>query len=204
MINLVINGFQVQQSEDNLTWGFAVQGIKPLVGRCPGIGTFEGYVGDGAGSGASPDGRLNGQPYPSDFSPAPVPQDLDAIPQLEEQEQPMPGTYRGIYTALSSYDSPEIYHKISNAAPVDLNVKEDFPLKDMVQFIKDYSKGNVGGNLITVTCADPNTYEMAAKEPERFELVRVRMGGWTEYFAAMFPEHQGQHERRPFFVPEKK
>lgn len=171
---------------------------------CPGVGTFEGYVGDGAGSGASADGRRNGQPYPSDFSPAPVPQDLDAIPQHEDSAQPIPGTYREIYKAMNSWNSKEIYHKISNASPVDLNVKEDFPLKDMVKFITDYSKGKVGSNLITVTVADPNTYEMAAKEPERFELVRVRMGGWTEYFAAMFPEHQKQHERRPFFIPEKK
>lgn len=171
---------------------------------CPGVGTFEGYVGDGAGSGASADGRRNGQPYPSDFSPAPVPQDLDAIPQHEDSAQPIPGTYREIYKAMNSWNSKEIYHKISNASPVDLNVKEDFPLKDMVKFITDYSKGKVGSNLITVTVADPNTYQMAAKEPERFELVRVRMGGWTEYFAAMFPEHQKQHERRPFFIPEKK
>jgi len=183
---------------------YSIKGKPWEIHLCPGIGTFEGYVGDGAGSGASPDGRLNAQPYPSDFSPAPVPQDLDPIPQLEAQAQPMPGTYREIYTALSSWNSPDIYHKISNAAPVDLNIKEDFPLKDMVNFIKAYSKGNIGSNLITVTCADPNTYQLAAKEPEKYELVRVRMGGWTEYFAAMFPEHQGQHERRPFFVPEKK
>lgn len=171
---------------------------------CPGVGTFEGYVGDGEGSGASADGRRNGQPYPSDFSPAPVPQDLEAIPQHEDSKQPVPGTYREIYKAMNSWNSEEIYHKISNASPVDLNVKEDFPLEDMVKFITDYSKGKVGSNLITVTVADPDTYQMAAKEPERFELVRVRMGGWTEYFAAMFPEHQKQHERRPFFTPEKK
>lgn len=171
---------------------------------CPGVGTFEGYVGDGAGSGASADGRRNAQPYPSDLSPAPVPQDLDPIPQHEDSKQPIPGTYREIYKAMSSWDTPEIYHKISNASPVDLNIKEDFPLKDLVRFIEDYSKGKVGSNLLTLTCVDPNTYELAEKEPERFELVRVRMGGWTEFFAAMFPEHQGQHTRRPYFTPEKK
>ncbi|MGH1434932.1 MAG: Dyp-type peroxidase [Lewinella sp.] len=188
----------------NIKQNYSTKGKPWEIHLCPGIGTFEGYVGDGAGSGASADGRRNGQPYPSDFSPAPVPQDLSPIPQHQEQAQPIPGTYRGIYTALSSWDSPEIYHKISNASPVDLNIKEDFPLPDMVRFIKDYSEGKVGSNLLTVTCVDPDTYQMAAQEPERFELVRVRMGGWTEYFAAMFPEHQGQHERRPYFVPENR
>lgn len=76
----------------------------------------------------------------------------------------------------------EIYYKISNASSVDLNVKDDFELKDMVKFITEYSKGKVGSNLITVTVADLNTYQMAAKEPE----------------------HQKQHERRPFFIPEKR
>ena len=54
-----------------------------------------------------------------------------------------------------------------------------------------------------VTMADPDTYHMAARQPERYELVRVRMGGWTEYFAAMFPAHHDQHLRRPYFVPEE-
>ncbi|MEL7193015.1 MAG: Dyp-type peroxidase [Bacteroidota bacterium] len=170
---------------------------------CPGIGTFEGYVGDGAGNGASADGRRNAQPYPSDFSPAPVPQDLPAIPQHEDSPQPVPGTYRDIYTAMESWNVPEIYHKISNGSPVDLNIKENFPLEDLVDFIKAYAVGKVGSNLVTVTCVDPDTYQMASEDPERFELVRVRMGGWTEYFAAMFPAHQEQHERRPYFVPQK-
>ena len=193
-----------KETLENLEKNYSTPERQWKMHLCPGIGTFEGYVGDGSGSGASADGRRNGQPYPSDFSPTPVPQDLDAIPQHEDSPQPMPGTYRDIYTAMNSWNVEEIYHKISNASPVDLNVKEDFPLEDMVQFIKAYSQGKVGSNLITVTTADPDTYQMAAKEPERYELVRVRMGGWTEYFAAMFPEHQEQHERRPFFKPQNK
>jgi Dyp-type peroxidase family len=186
---------------ENLVNTYSTPERKWQLHLCPGIGTFEGYVGDGSGSGASPNGRRNGQPYPSDFSPTPVPQDLDAIPQHENSPQPVPGTYREIYKAMNSWNVEEIYHKISNASPVDLNIKEDFPLEDLVEFIKAYSRGEVGSNLITVTTADPDTYQMAVNEPEKYELVRVRMGGWTEYFAAMFPEHQMQHERRPFFKP---
>ncbi|MGE8358132.1 MAG: pyruvate formate lyase family protein, partial [Microvirgula sp.] len=39
----------------------------------PGIGTFEGYVGDGLDCGASADGRRNGMPIASDLSPTPSP-----------------------------------------------------------------------------------------------------------------------------------
>ncbi|HEX8221673.1 MAG TPA: Dyp-type peroxidase [Chloroflexia bacterium] len=168
----------------------------------PGIGTFEGYVGDGAGSGASADGRRNAQPYPSDLSPAPIPQDLPPVPQDLNAAAPVPGAYRGIYKSMRSWDAEAINHKISNGSPVDMNIREDFPLEDMVAFIKRYGRGDVGSNLITITCVDPDTYAGAAQDAEMYDLVRVRMGGWTEYFSAMFPEHQKQHQRRPFFTPQ--
>ncbi|MDJ0628958.1 MAG: Dyp-type peroxidase [Rhodobacter sp.] len=168
----------------------------------PGVGTFEEYVGAGQNSAASADGRRFMQPYPSDMSPTPVPQDLAAIPQAEDAEQPRPYSYREIYRAMASWDDPRIYERFSNASPVDLNIREDFPEEELVRFIKRYAAGEgVGSNLITVTCADPDTYTAAETEPERYELVRVRMGGWTEFFAAMFPAHQEQHKRRPWFTP---
>jgi len=168
-----------------------------------GIGTFEGYVGDGLTSGASADGRRNAQPYPSDLSPSPVPQDLPPIPQdpAVAPARP-PGTYRPIFTSMASWNRDSINLQVSNASPVDLNVRESFPVAELEHLIRKYIDGEVGSNLFTVTVADPETYAMAEKEPERYELVRVRMGGWTEYFAAMFPAHQGQHRRRPYFVPE--
>lgn len=36
---------------------------------------------------------------------------------------------------------------------------------------------------------------------EKYDLLRARMGGWTELIAAMFPAHQGQ-KRRPVESPE--
>jgi Dyp-type peroxidase family len=169
-----------------------------------GVGTFEAYVGDALGSGASPNGRRNAQPFPSDFSPSPVPQDLPPIAQDPGAKGAVPGTNRPIYTAMSSWNIDPINFGISNAAPVDLNVREDFPVAKLEELIREYAAGNVGSNLLTVTMADPDTYEAAASQPERYELVRVRTGGWTEFFSAMFPEHHGQHRRRPYFIAEDK
>ena len=164
----------------------------------PGIGTFEEYVGAGENSAASADGRRWSQPYPSDFSPTPVPQDLDPIPQDLDAVQPRPDSYRHLYKSMESWNNPAIYHQITNAAPVDLNIREDFPEEELVEFITRYANGDgVGSNLITVSCGDPDTYAAAEREPERYELVRVRMGGWTEFFAAMFPPHQEQHSAAP-------
>jgi pyruvate-formate lyase len=55
---------------------------------------------------------------------------------------------------------------------------------------------------MTITCADSETYKNAKRDPEKYDLLRARMGGWTEFFVPMFPAHQPQHERRPFETAE--
>ena len=172
----------------------ALAKLKQRYGRdfefavCPGIGTFEGYVGDGISCGASADGRRAGMPIASDLSPTPSAQDLPPLP-----------AFRNIYQAMKSYKNEGAEITFSNAAPVDMNITEDFPLKDLKEFITAYSEGTVGGNLITLTCADIDTYRAASEDPEKYGLIRVRMGGWTEFYATMFPAHQDQHQRRQYF-----
>jgi pyruvate-formate lyase len=157
----------------------------------PGIGTFEGYVGDGASCGASADGRRKGAPIASDLSPVPSPQDLPASP-----------AFRNIYQSMESCRSDAVEYGMSNASPVDMNISESFPLDALRRFVEAYAQGEVGGNLITLTCADLDTYKNASADPERYNLVRVRMGGWTEFYATMFPAHQDQHQRRQYFTHE--
>ncbi|KAL8995951.1 MAG: hypothetical protein Q9169_004424 [Polycauliona sp. 2 TL-2023] len=155
-----------------------------------GAATFEGYAGVGAACGASADGRRKGMPVASDGSPAPSPQDLP--PQL---------TVRNIYSVMKSYRHDAIEYGIADAAPVDLTIPENFPLEDLRRFIMDYAAGWVGGNLITLTCIDQKTLQAASKDPEKYGLVRVRMGGWTEFYSTTFPEHQLHHQRRPTVMP---
>lgn len=157
----------------------------------PGIGTFEGYVGDGAPCGASADGRRNGMPIASDLSPTPAPQDV----------KPAMPAFRNIYQAMKSVRGRGAEYGLSNASPVDMNIEESFPLGDLRGFVRRYARGEVGGNLITLTCADLATYEAATRDAEKYNLVRVRMGGWTEFYATMFPAHQEQHQRRQYFTP---
>jgi pyruvate-formate lyase len=102
---------------------------------------------------------------------------------------------------MESYQSASVEYGLSNASPVDMNISESFPLGALQTFIKAYARGEVGGNLLTLTCADLKTYEKASKDPEQYDLVRVRMGGWTEFYATMFPAHQEQHQRRQYFTP---
>ena len=58
-----------------------------------------------------------------------------------------------------------------------------------------------GSSIMTISCANPETYEQARLDPEKYDLVRARIGGWTEFFVIMFSAHQAHYQRRPFETP---
>jgi pyruvate-formate lyase len=55
--------------------------------------------------------------------------------------------------------------------------------------------------MMTVSCADASTLASAQKQPEVYDLVRLRMGGWTEFLVTMYEHHQEHHKRHPLFIP---
>ena len=87
---------------------------------------------------------------------------------------------------------------------MDIDIPEDFPEDDVVEVLEGFARGELGFNILTVTCCDLETMQQAARYPERYDVVRQRMGGWSEFFIVMFPDHQQQHMRRPLFVVDKK
>lgn len=156
----------------------------------PGVGTFEDNVGLGADMGASADGRLAGESLGSDFSAAPSP--IDAQPT---------GEIHNVYSCLKDWNTDPINFGLSNASPVDINIREDFPLEDLNRLLRQFADGELGSNMLSVTAGNPDTYVQAQKFPQKYDLVRCRQGGWSEYFAHMFPEHQKYIERRPYYGP---
>jgi len=164
----------------------------------PGIATFEDYAGVGSFLGASADGRRSGDTVASDFSPSSTPSDL-----------PVPPSGRIALESLASWATREpsddpahtdpIGIGLSNGSPVDINIRESFPLPQLETLIRKFACGDIGSNMLSITCADPATLEEAQRLPERYDLVRNRMGGWSEFFVAMFPHLQEQHKRRPIF-----
>jgi pyruvate-formate lyase len=155
----------------------------------PGTGTFENYVEFGAMCGASADGRLLGQTIASDLSPSPGYVDQP----VNHRDAPFLATLDGF--------SGEGTAAMWNVAPTDFNIREDFPPTALTEVIKSFATGT-GSNLLTITCADPATLTGASRDPEKYDLVRARMGGWSEFFVAMFPAHQEQHRRRPLSTPD--
>lgn len=117
---------------------------------------------------------------------------------------------------------------IPNGCEVDIRIPESFPEESLKEFILAFAKVSIlelnlickefvftnsavitptqsetGSNLVSVTCGDDWTYEQSYSRFQQFDLVRNRMGGWSNFFVAMFTEHQKQHQRRPLFRPHK-
>nr|WP_283102860.1 Dyp-type peroxidase [Shewanella abyssi] len=165
---------------EEFPFGFQIQ---------PGVGTFENTVAFGAGSGASADGRRSGASIASDLSAAPSPADRSVDHQ-----------YAGFGQSLAGFNGTGS-QKMTEGAPTDFNIREDFPKEELVKVLKQFAEGN-SSNVLTVTVANPEVFSDATAHPEKYDLLRVRTGGWTNFFTSVFPAVQEQHKRRPVSVPD--
>ncbi len=145
-----------------------------------GVGTFSWYVGIGEGLGASPDGRHAWAPVSSNFSPA-LGRDLVGIP-----------------AAILSYS--KMHHcNLPAGGPLDLRlakrlVEGKAGTARMVGLIRGFA--DTGGAMMTLTVADTEELRAAQRDPDKYESLRVRMGGWCAYFTMLSHEQQEHHIRR--------
>jgi pyruvate-formate lyase len=153
---------------------------KSLVRFPCGVATFSWYIGIGEGLGASPDGRLSGEPVSSNFSPA-LGRDLEGIP-----------------SAILSYS--KMHHdKLPAGGPLDLRlarklVEGDEGIERMAALVRSFV--DTGGSMMTLTVVDTEELRAAQREPENYRSLRVRMGGWCAYFTMLSREQQDHHIRR--------
>jgi pyruvate-formate lyase len=145
-----------------------------------GVGTFSWYIGIGEGLGASPDGRLVGQPVSSNFSPA-LGRDVDGIPG-----------------AILSYSKMQACN-LPAGGPLDLRLARRLVegaegTKRMAGLVRGFV--DTGGAMMTLTVADTEELRAAQREPEQYRSLRVRMGGWCAYFTMLSREQQDHHIRR--------
>jgi pyruvate-formate lyase len=185
-------GFQRLQAK------YSVPGHPFELFLAPGVGTFEQYVLLGSFAGASPDGRPAGGPLGSDMSPAPVPPDEEPTLKLADGRLQHRRQFR-LAGGLASYNH-KCLNRLGDGAPADYNIPETFPRAKLVDALQRFAHGE-GPSVCTFTAADPDTLAAAQQTPGDYDLVRVRMGGWTEFFVTLFPSHQNQHCRRPLYVP---
>jgi formate C-acetyltransferase len=145
-----------------------------------GVATFSWYIGIGEGLGASPDGRLLGEPVSSNFSPA-LGRDLE-----------------GICGSILSYSRMR-QENLPAGGPLDLRlarklVEGEAGTERMAALIRSFS--DLGGSMMTLTVADTEELRGAQREPEKYRSLRVRMGGWCAYFTMLSRQQQDHHIRR--------
>jgi pyruvate-formate lyase len=158
----------------------------------PGCGTFENYEDAGTSMGASFDGRKKGQTLAQDYSPQNFLIDKNiGDPKYE---------FKPIYTSeiIDNYTyktvdplNPDFF----SGAVMDLNIDESYRYEALVEDIASLAYQEKGTNLATITVCSREIMEQARNNTDR-DLLRFRMGGWTEFAVAMFPELLEQQIRR--------
>ena len=156
------------------------EAFRAIVRFPAGVGTFSWYVGIGEGLGASPDGRLAGEPVSSNASPA-LGRDMHGIPG-----------------AILSYANLP-HDRLPAGGPLDLRiarrlVEGDEGTERMAALIRSFV--DTGGSIMTLTVADTEELTAAQREPDKHRSLRVRMGGWCAYFTMLSREQQDHHIRR--------
>jgi pyruvate-formate lyase len=176
-----------EENWKRLHYQYHIEGKEFEILLAPGVGTFEQYNFSGSFVGATPDGRYAFDSIASDLSPSPHHSD-QPIPQIPTIK---------FMDGLESFSDSSI-NLLSDGAPPDFNIKEDFDEVALTKIIKSFAEG-LGGNMLTITVSDPESFKNAQDNPDDYNLLRVRMGGWTEFFISLFPALQEQHKRRPLF-----
>jgi pyruvate-formate lyase len=196
-VELMSSDTSLRGAREMLEQRYSLEDKPFLMHIAPGVGTFEQYAFSGSFLGASADGRRSMDPIASDLSPAPIPADLPAL------LTGLNGAIRHarifqLADSMRSYAHP-VMHRFGDGAPVDYNIPEGLPVTELKDLLRRFANSK-GGSICTFTACDPETFAAAQAQPENYNLVRVRMGGWTEFFITLFPNHQEQHKRRPLYV----
>ena len=166
-----------------LTNTFGNDKVKFGLQIMPGSGTFENYEDAGSAMGASFDGRLKGESVAQDMS----------LQNYLMDHQPLASRKYSFKEVLARFRDP----KFSSGSVLDFNVDESIDEKYLCECLEQFAKEN-GPNIITVTvCDHKNLCELETVANK--DLLRFRMGGWSEFGVAMFPTLLDQHIRRPRF-----
>lgn len=135
-----------------------------------GLGTFSMYIGLGAMMGATPDGRLAGEPISSNASPS------------------AGRATSGQTAAVNSFCKLPIVD-LQNGSPLDIAIEGRVSLLSQLEaFIKSFIEKK--GNILTIAVNDTEKLRAAVKEPEKYRDLKIRVGGWQVYFVDLPPEVQ--------------
>lgn len=161
---------------------FVIDSVEKHQVTCPfpnvhltvGVATYGWDVEMGKKLGASPDGRHLGDPIANNMSPS-AGMALNGPSAIIGSFSKMPG------------------NSFSAGAPIDLfleqaSVDGQKGLDRFVGFIETFLEE--GGNLLSVNIVSVDDLRRAKENPEKYQDLRVRMGGWQAYFVSLSEEAQ--------------
>jgi formate C-acetyltransferase len=150
--------------------------VKSKTKFTAGVATFEHYTVFGRLVGATPDGRLAGEPLSTNASPS------------------IGRAASGQTAAVNSYVKlPLVYLPGGSILDINIGTRADLLLQ-LEAFIKSFIERR--GNLISIAVNDCETLRAAQKEPEKYRDLKVRVGGYEAYFVDLPPNHQQMQIQR--------
>ncbi|MBR0459388.1 MAG: hypothetical protein IJJ26_09125 [Victivallales bacterium] len=178
------NSPEADRSLDDIValWQHAWDGLQNAQGGIvrPGTGSAMYYIWHSRNFPATPDGRLQGEPFSANYSPA-----LDV---------PVDGPL----SVIRSFTAPPL-DGVSNGGPLTIEIHASvFTAPDaeaqLAQLIADFVRR--GGHQLQLNSIDRDTLLDAQKHPENHRDLIVRVWGWSGYFIELDKEYQDHIIRR--------
>ena len=140
----------------------------------PGTGSAMYYMWMSEDMGASPDGRLRGEPLPANYSPS------------------LNVRLNGPVSMFKSFCKPDL-RKVCNGGPVTLELHDSvFRNEEAIDKVAMLVRAFIlmGGHQLQLNAVNSDLLRKAQREPENYRNLVVRVWGWSGYFVELSREYQ--------------
>jgi len=163
-------------------WKDAWQGLKNSQGGLvrPGTGSAMYYIWHSQNLGATPDGRLQGEPFPANYAPS------------------LAVKVAGPLSVIRSFTVPDL-QGVCNGGPLTIelhnSVFSDPDAERKIAFLlSEFARR--GGHQLQLNSIDRDTLLAAQRHPENYRNLIVRVWGWSGYFVELDKVYQDHIIRR--------
>lgn len=167
-------------------WPAAWDGIRTVRGGIwrPGTGSAMYYVSHSQNLGATPDGRLAGEPFPANYSPG------------------LTLCSPGPVSVVRSFTGPDL-KPVCNGGPLTLELHDSvFSMPDGVEKAAHLVELFIarGGHQLQLNSINRDRLLEAQKNPDKYKNLIVRVWGWSGYFVELDKVYQDHIIKRAEMV----
>ena len=157
-------------------WGDAWKGLKNSQGGIirPGTASAMYYIWHSQNLGATPDGRLKGEPFPANYAPS------------------LSVKVAGPLSVIRSFTAPDL-HCVCNGGPLTIELhnsvfSDQNAEKKVALMLAEFARR--GGHQLQLNSINRDTLLDAQKHPEKYRNLIVRVWGWSGYFVELDKVYQ--------------